>query len=106
MSSVLLPSFSVVERKWFAVLVVSQSTGFGKQENEQIIAIAQKCVVGNAIVSDFIKAVEKHCMTFLPLWQKRTVFKDGKVKIYSCLWRHCSSSMLKLSKWFQTKFKI
>lgn len=51
------------------VLVVSQSTGFGKQENEQTIAIAQKCVVGNAIVSDIIKTTEKRCMTFLPLWQ-------------------------------------
>jgi len=66
-SSVPSAPLTRVERKWFAVLDVSQSSRFGKLENEQAIAVAQKCVEGNAIVLDIIKAEETSCMTFLPL---------------------------------------
>lgn len=67
-SSVPLASLTLVERKRFVVLVVSQSSGFGNLENEQTIVITQKCVVRNAIVSDIRKAKGICCMTFLPLW--------------------------------------
>lgn len=49
---ILKPSVLItgLERKWFAILDVSQSSGFGKLENEKAIAVAQKCAAENVIV--------------------------------------------------------
>lgn len=66
-SSVPSAPLTGVERKWFAVLDVLQSSGFGKLENEQEIAIAQKSVVEKAVVSDIVKAEEKSYMAFIPV---------------------------------------